>query len=183
MKTALTCALLAISFLRSQCLPSVENLERDSGVETTTQNLYELHYRNNSALCGAQYRNLSHAEAVYNCTLRLLPPIVNQTWEEIRHRINKSIPEFVQLMCNFTVWMPEDFYLLYLGESKGNSDSEGNDQSRGTDEGNEKASSAGVTADQITNAEETCTAKITGWTTQAPTTLEPTETHEPQVIS
>uniref|UniRef100_V5ID26 Putative anticomplement protein 2 n=1 Tax=Ixodes ricinus TaxID=34613 RepID=V5ID26_IXORI len=132
MKTALSCALLAISFLRSQCLPRVENLERDSGVETTTQNLYELHYRNNSALCGAQYRNLSHAEPVYNCTLRLLPPIVNQTWEEIRHRINRSIPEFVQLMCNFTVLMPDEFYFLYFGEPKRNSDFEENNQSTDT---------------------------------------------------
>ncbi|CAN7940318.1 unnamed protein product [Ixodes pacificus] len=100
MKTALTCALLAISFLGSQCSSSEDNLEQNSGVETTTD-LYERYYRNNSGLCGAQYRNSSFAEPVYNCTLRALPHTVNETWERIRHDINKTIPEFVKLMCNF----------------------------------------------------------------------------------
>uniref|UniRef100_V5ICM6 Putative anticomplement protein 1 n=1 Tax=Ixodes ricinus TaxID=34613 RepID=V5ICM6_IXORI len=83
MKTALTCALLAISFLGSQCSSSEDGLGQDSKVETTTD-LYERYYRNNSGLCGAQYRNSSLAEPVYNCTLQALPHIVNKTWEGIR---------------------------------------------------------------------------------------------------
>uniref|UniRef100_A0A0K8R338 Putative isac anti-complement n=1 Tax=Ixodes ricinus TaxID=34613 RepID=A0A0K8R338_IXORI len=163
MRTALTCALLAISFLGSPCSSIEDGLQQDSRVETTTPNLYERQYRNNSGLCGAQYRNSSHAEAVYNCTLKLLPPIVNTTWETIRHRINRTIPEFVKLMCNFTVAMPEEFYLFNLG-SNGNSDSGA---------GEHESTSAAVkdTEDLITQAEENCTAQITGWTTPAPITL------------
>nr|ABS72178.1 Salp20-like protein 12 [Ixodes scapularis] len=177
MRTALTCALLAISFLGSPCSSSEDGLEQDSKVETTTQNLYERHYRNNSGLCGAQYRNSSHAEAVYNCTLSLLPPKVNTTWEEIRHRINKSIPEFVRSICNFTVAMPMDFYSVYMG-SNGNSYSEEDEESTDTDKDSKTGSSAAVevTEKLIMEAEENCTAHITGWTTEAPTTLEPTET-------
>nr|ABS72175.1 Salp20-like protein 9 [Ixodes scapularis] len=169
MRTALTCALLAISFLGSPCSSSEGGLEKDSRVETTTQNLYERHYRNHSGLCGAQYRNSSHAEAVYNCTLNLLPPVVNATWEGIRHRINKTIPQFVKLICNFTVAMPDDFHLVYMG-SDGNSNSEEDKESTDTDEE--------VTQELIIKAEENCTAHITGWTTEAPTTPEPTT--EPQ---
>uniref|UniRef100_V5GMY4 Putative anticomplement protein 2 n=1 Tax=Ixodes ricinus TaxID=34613 RepID=V5GMY4_IXORI len=88
MKTALTCALLAISFLGSQCSSSEDGLGQDSKVETTTD-LYERYYRNNSGLCGAQYRNSSFAEPVYNCTLQALPHIVNETWEGIRLNISQ----------------------------------------------------------------------------------------------
>nr|ABS72169.1 Salp20-like protein 3 [Ixodes scapularis] len=173
MRTAFTCALLAISFLGSPCSSSEDGLEQDTKVETTTQNLYERHYRNNPGLCGAQYRNSSHAEAVCNCTLNHLPPVVNTTWERIRHRINKTIPEFVRLMCNFTVAMPDDFYLVYMG-SNGNSNSEEGNESTDTD--NE------VTEQLILKAEENCTAHITGWTTEAPTTLEPTKSLEPVAV-
>nr|AAY66820.1 anticomplement protein 2 [Ixodes scapularis] len=177
MRTAFTCALLAISFLGSPCSSSEDGLEQDTKVETTTQNLYERHYRNNPGLCGAQYRNSSHAEAVYNCTLNHLPPVVNETWEGIRHRINKSIPEFVSLMCNFTVAMPHEFYLVYMG-SNGNSNSEEDEESTDTDKDSKTGSSAAVkvTEKLIIKAEKNCTAHITGWTTEAPTTLEPTET-------
>nr|AAY66534.1 anticomplement protein [Ixodes scapularis] len=178
MRTALTCALLAISFLGSPCSSSEDGLEQDSKVETTTQNLYERHYRNHSGLCGAQYRNSSHAEAVYNCTLNHLPPVVNATWEGIRHRINKTIPQFVKLICNFTVAMPQEFYLVYMGSNE-NSDFEEDEESTDTDKDSKTGSSAvvGVTEKLIIEAEENCTAHITGWTTEAPTTLEPTETH------
>nr|ABS72174.1 Salp20-like protein 8 [Ixodes scapularis] len=172
MRTAFTCALLAISFLGSPCSSSEDGLEQDSKVETTTQNLYERQYRNHSGLCGAQYRNSSHAEAVYNCTLNLLPPVVNATWEGIRHRINKTIPQFVKLICNFTVAMPDDFRLVYMG-SNGNSNSEEDKES--TDTGKQ------VTAELIMKAEENCTAHITGWTTEAPTTLEPTESEYKEI--
>uniref|UniRef100_A0A6B0UQH7 Putative anticomplement protein 2 n=1 Tax=Ixodes ricinus TaxID=34613 RepID=A0A6B0UQH7_IXORI len=114
MRTALTCALLAISFLGSPCSSSEDGGERESGVETTTQSLYERYYRNHSGLCGAHYRNVSYAEPVYNCTLKALPPIVNETWEGIRHNISRTIPQFVSLMCNLTVVMPDNFYLLYM---------------------------------------------------------------------
>nr|ABS72177.1 Salp20-like protein 11 [Ixodes scapularis] len=174
MRTALTCALLAISFLGGPCLSSEDGLEQGSIVETTTQNLYERHYRNHPGLCGAQYRNSSHAESIYNCTLRLLPPIVNQTWERIRHKINRTIPDFVKLICNFTVAMPDDFYFVYLG-SNGNSDFEGDEE--GTDTDKE------VTGELIMKAEENCTAHITGWTTEAPTTLEPTTETQFEAIS
>uniref|UniRef100_V5HAJ7 Putative anticomplement protein 1 n=1 Tax=Ixodes ricinus TaxID=34613 RepID=V5HAJ7_IXORI len=131
MKSALTCALLAILFLGSQCSFSEDGGVQDSGVETTTD-LYERRYRNDSGLCGAQYRNSSFAEPVYNCTLRALPHIVNKAWEEIRLNLSKSIPEFVKLMCNFTVAMPEEFYLVYLG-SDGNAYSEEDKESTSTD--------------------------------------------------
>uniref|UniRef100_V5GQ68 Putative anticomplement protein 1 n=1 Tax=Ixodes ricinus TaxID=34613 RepID=V5GQ68_IXORI len=121
MKSALTSALLAILFLGSQCSSSEHGGVQDSGIETTTD-LYERHYRDDPGLCGAQYRNSSYAEPVYNCTLKALPPIVNETWEGIRRNASKSIPDFVKLMCNFSVSMPEDFYLVYLG-SNGDSDS------------------------------------------------------------
>lgn len=52
MRTALTCALLAISFLGSPCSSTEDGGERESGVETTTQSLYERYYRNHSGLCG-----------------------------------------------------------------------------------------------------------------------------------
>nr|ABS72181.1 Salp20-like protein 15 [Ixodes scapularis] len=177
MRTALTCALLAISFLGSPCSSSEGGLEKDSRVETTTQNLYERYYRKHPGLCGAQYRNSSHAEAVYNCTLSLLPLSVNTTWEGIRHRINKTIPEFVNLICNFTVAMPDQFYLVYMG-SNGNSYSE-------EDEDGKTGSSAAVqvTEQLIIQAEENCTAHITGWTTEAPTTLEPTTETQFEAIS
>uniref|UniRef100_A0A0K8RL26 Putative isac anti-complement n=1 Tax=Ixodes ricinus TaxID=34613 RepID=A0A0K8RL26_IXORI len=174
MKTALTCALLAISFLRSQCSSSEDGGQQDSGIQTTTD-LYERHYRNDSGLCGAQYRNSSFAEPVYNCTLRALPKIVNETWEAIRHEINKTIPEFVRLMCNFTVSMPEKFYLVYMG-SNGNSHPGEDDHSTDSDKEKKGVSAAAVTAEQITEAEENCTAQITGWTTEAPTTTLPAET-------
>nr|AAY66804.1 nymphal anticomplement protein [Ixodes scapularis] len=174
MRTALTCALLAISFLGSPCSSSEGGLEKDSRVETTTQNLYERHYRKHSGLCGAQYRNSSHAEAVYNCTLSLLPLSVNTTWEGIRHRINKTIPEFVNLICNFTVAMPDEFHLVYMG-SNGNSNSEEDEESTDTDNQ--------VTEELLTKAEENCTAHITGWTTEAPTTLEPTTETQFEAIS
>uniref|UniRef100_V5HMS3 Putative anticomplement protein 1 n=1 Tax=Ixodes ricinus TaxID=34613 RepID=V5HMS3_IXORI len=109
MKTALTCALLAISFLGSQCSYSEDGGEQDTGEKSTKEDLYEKYYRNDSGLCGAQYRNLSYAEPVYNCTLKALPPIVNETWEGIRHNISKNITEFVGLMCNFSVAMPQNF--------------------------------------------------------------------------
>nr|ABS72180.1 Salp20-like protein 14 [Ixodes scapularis] len=183
MRTAFTCALLAISFLGSPCSSSEDGLEQGSIVETTTQNLYERYYRNHSGLCGAQYRNSSHAESIYNCTLRLLPPIVNQTWERIRHRINRTIPAFVKLICNLTVAMPDDFYLVYLG-SNGNSDFEGDEEGTDTGKGGKTGSSAAVqvTEQLITQAEENCTAQITGWTTEAPTTLEPTTEPELEAI-
>nr|ABS72173.1 Salp20-like protein 7 [Ixodes scapularis] len=174
MRTALTCALLAISFLGSPCSSSEGGLEKDSRVETTTQNLYERYYRKHPGLCGAQYRNSSHAEAVYNCTLHLLPPVVNTTWEGIRHRINKTIPEFVNLICNLTVAMPDEFYLVYMG-SDGNTNSEEDKESTDTDKG--------VTEKLLTEAEENCTAHITGWTTEAPTTLEPTTETQFEAIS
>nr|ABS72179.1 Salp20-like protein 13 [Ixodes scapularis] len=174
MRTAFTCALLAISFLGSPCSSSEDGLEQDTKVETTTQNLYERHYRNNPGLCGAQYRNSSHAEAVYNCTLSLLPPRVNTTWEGIRHRINKTIPEFVKLICNFTVAVPDEFHLVYMG-SNGNSNSEKDEESTDTDNQ--------VTEELLTKAEENCTAHITGWTTEAPTTLEPTTEPQYEAIS
>ncbi|XP_042148352.1 uncharacterized protein LOC115313346 isoform X2 [Ixodes scapularis] len=174
MRTAFTCALLAISFLGSPCLSSEDGLEQGSIVETTTQNLYERHYRNHPGLCGAQYRNSSHAEAVYNCTLNHLPPVVNETWERIRHRINKTIPEFVNLICNFTVAMPDDFYLVYMG-SNGNSNYEEDEESTDTDNQ--------VTEELLTKAEENCTAQITGWTTEAPTTLETTTEPQFEAIS
>nr|AAT92205.1 ISAC-1 [Ixodes pacificus] len=173
MKTALTCALLAISFLGIPCSSSEDNGQQESEVETTTQSLYERYYRNNSGLCGAQYRNSSNAEPVYNCTLKALPKIVNETWEGIRRNISKTIPEFVSLMCNFTVSMPESFYLLYMGNETPNSEEE--EQSTGT---SEKPRPDKVTEQDITRAEEDCTANITGWTTEAPTTLAPTETPE-----
>ncbi|KAM7305131.1 Salp20-like protein 13 [Ixodes scapularis] len=163
-----------MSWIGSPCSSSEDGHEQDSKVETTTQNLYERHYRNNSGLCGAQYRNSSHAEAVYNCTLSLLPPIVNETWEGIRHQINKSIPEFVKSICNFTVAMPMDFYLVYMG-SNGNSDYEEDEESTDTDNQ--------VTEELLTKAEENCTAHITGWTTEAPTTLEPTTEPQFEAIS
>uniref|UniRef100_A0A0K8R8D9 Isac anti-complement n=1 Tax=Ixodes ricinus TaxID=34613 RepID=A0A0K8R8D9_IXORI len=181
MKTALTCALLAISFLGSQCSSSEDGGQQDSGVQTTTD-LYERHYRNDSGLCGAQYRNSSFAEPVYNCTLRALPQIVNKTWEEIRLNMSKSIPAFVKLMCNFSVSMPENFYLVYLG-SNGNSYSGENDQSTDSDEKEKRVSAAAVTSDLITQAEENCTAQITGWTTEAPTTTEPAETPRPEAVA
>uniref|UniRef100_A0A0K8RAE2 Putative isac anti-complement n=1 Tax=Ixodes ricinus TaxID=34613 RepID=A0A0K8RAE2_IXORI len=182
MKTALTCALLAISFLGSQCSSSEDGLGQDSKVETTTD-LYERYYRNNSGLCGAQYRNSSFAEPVYNCTLQALPHIVNETWEGIRLNISKSIPQFVQLMCNLSVSMPDKFYLVYM-ESNENSDSEEEEQSTSSAKNSKEVSSAAVkvTADLITKAEENCTAQITGWTTEAPTTLEPTGAPELEAI-
>uniref|UniRef100_A0A0K8RGQ1 Putative isac anti-complement n=1 Tax=Ixodes ricinus TaxID=34613 RepID=A0A0K8RGQ1_IXORI len=173
MRTALTCALLAISFLGSPCLSSEGGGEQGSGVETTTQSLYERYYRNHSGLCGAHYRNVSFAEPVYNCTLKALPPIVNKTWEGIRHNISKTIPDFVGLMCNLSVAMPDSFYLLYMGVEMSNSEEE--EQSTGT---SENSPAAKVTEEQITEAENACTANITGWTTEAPTTLAPTETPE-----
>nr|ACI46629.1 anticomplement protein 3 [Ixodes ricinus] len=184
MRTALTCALLAILFLGSQCTSGEDRPKHDPRVETTTPDLYELHYKNNPALCGAQYRNSSYAEPVYNCTLKNLPPIVNQTWERIRHRINKTIPEFVKLMCNLTVSMPEDFYLVYWGSS-GNSEAEESRESTNIDEDSKKVSSTAVqvTPELITEAEENCTAQITGWTTVAPTTLEPTAEPQFEAIS
>ncbi|XP_040068912.1 uncharacterized protein LOC115313345 [Ixodes scapularis] len=169
MRTALTCALLAISFLGSPCSSSEDGHEQDSRVETTTQDFYERHYGKESGLCGSHYRNSSHAEAVYNCTLSLLPPILNETWEGIRHRMNKSIPEFVRLMCNFSVVMPEDFYLVYMG-SNGNSHSE-----EGKDGKTGSSAAVQVTEPLIIQAEDNCTEHITGWTTEASTTLEPTE--------
>uniref|UniRef100_V5GII6 Putative anticomplement protein 1 n=1 Tax=Ixodes ricinus TaxID=34613 RepID=V5GII6_IXORI len=183
MRTALTCALLAISFLGSPCSSSEGGGEQGSGVETTTQSLYERYYRNHSGLCGAHYRNVSYAEPVYNCTLKALPPIVNETWEAIRHKINKNITEFVSLMCNFTVSMPEKFYLVYMG-SNGNSDSEEDKESTSTDKDSKKAPSAKVkvTEDLITKVGEACTANITGWTTEASNTLEPTEAPELKAI-
>uniref|UniRef100_A0A0K8R4Q1 Putative isac anti-complement n=1 Tax=Ixodes ricinus TaxID=34613 RepID=A0A0K8R4Q1_IXORI len=183
MKSALPCALLAISFLGSQCSSSEDGGQQDSGVQTTTD-LYERHYRNDSGLCGAQYRNSSFAEPVYNCTLRALPKIVNKTWEEIRLNLSKSIPEFVKLMCNFTVVMPKEFYLVYLG-STGNSDSEEDKESTSTDKDSKEAPSAKVkvTEDLITEVGEACTANITGWTTEASNTLEPTEAPEPEAIA
>ncbi|KAM7298778.1 putative 20 kDa salivary gland protein [Ixodes scapularis] len=180
MKTALTCALLAISFLGRPCSSSEDGGVQASGIGTTTD-LYERHYRNNSGLCGAQYRNSSFAEPVYNCTLKALPHIVNKTWEQIRHDINKTIPEFVKLMCNFTVSMPEKFYLVYMGSS-GNSYYGEDDHSTDSDEEKKEVSAAAVTAELITQAEENCTAQITGWTTEAPTTLEPAETTQPEAI-
>ncbi|EEC02293.1 20 kDa salivary gland protein, putative [Ixodes scapularis] len=172
MKTALTCALLAISFLGRPCSSSEGGGVQASGIGTTTD-LYERHYRNNSGLCGAQYRNSSFAEPVYNCTLKALPHIVNQTWEKIRHDINKTIPEFVKLMCNFVSRHQLSVGNSYYGED---------DHSTDYDEEKKKVSAAAVTAEQITQAEENCTAQITGWTTEAPTTLEPAETPQPEAI-
>uniref|UniRef100_A0A0K8RGX5 Putative isac anti-complement n=1 Tax=Ixodes ricinus TaxID=34613 RepID=A0A0K8RGX5_IXORI len=178
MRTALTCALLAISFLGSPCSSSEGGGEQGSGVETTTQSLYERYYRNHSGLCGAHYRNVSYAEPVYNCTLKALPPIVNETWEGIRHNISKNITEFVGLMCNFSVAMPQNFYSLYM--SGENSNSEEEEQSTST---SEVSTAARVTGPLITEAEEACTANITGWTTEASTTLEPTASPEPVAVS
>ncbi|XP_042148353.1 uncharacterized protein LOC120838440 isoform X2 [Ixodes scapularis] len=149
MRTALTCALLAISFLGSPCSSSEDGHEQVSRVKTTTQSLYERHYRNNPGLCGAQYRNSSYAEPVYNCTLKALPPI--------------------------TVVMPENFYLLYMGDATSNSEEE--KQSTGT---TEESTAVKVTETLITEAENACTANITGWT--PPTTPEPTKSLEPVAV-
>nr|ABS72168.1 Salp20-like protein 2 [Ixodes scapularis] len=175
MRTVLTCALLAILFLGSPCSSSEDGGEQGSRVETTTHSLYERQYRNHSGLCGAQYRNSSYAEPVYNCTLKALPPIVNKTWEGIRHNIRKTIPQFVSLMCNFTVVMPESFYLLYMGEATSNSEEE--EESTGT---TEESTAVKVTGQLITEAENACTANITGWT--PPTTPEPTKSLEPVAV-
>uniref|UniRef100_A0A0K8RAJ2 Putative isac anti-complement n=1 Tax=Ixodes ricinus TaxID=34613 RepID=A0A0K8RAJ2_IXORI len=142
MKTALTCALFGDFISRKPVFISEDGGQQDSGVQTTTD-LYERHYRNDSGLCGAQYRNSSFAEPVYNCTLRALPPI----------------------------------------GSNGNSYSGENDQSTDSGEKEKRVSAAAVTSDLITQAEENCTAQITGWTTEAPTTTEPAETPRPEAVA
>nr|AAK97827.1 Salp9 [Ixodes scapularis] len=80
-------------------------------------------------------------------------------------------------MCNFTVAMPDNFYLLYMGDATSNYDSEEEEQSTGT---TEESPAVKVTEQQITDAENACTANITGWT--PPTTPEPTKSLEPVAV-
>uniref|UniRef100_V5GJU8 Putative anticomplement protein ixac-b5 n=1 Tax=Ixodes ricinus TaxID=34613 RepID=V5GJU8_IXORI len=113
MKTALTCALFGILFFGSQCSSEEETYYKPMSREE----LYKHSYQNYTGLCGSWYRNESFLESIYNCTLRTLGDkghtIVNKTWEGFRLSHNFTIPQLVGFMCNFSVAMPDDFYLMF----------------------------------------------------------------------
>nr|CAL51263.1 anticomplement protein IxAC-B2 precursor [Ixodes ricinus] len=164
MKTALTCALFGILFFGSQCSSN----EQES-TPTPQEELYKRHYQNASGLCGSWYRNESTLESIYNCTLQTLDEknhtIVNTTWEGLRRKYNWTIPRFVGLMCNFTVAMPDDFYLMFEFE-------EDLEQERMERSGEDSVTTEAprVPERELTYAEGNCSEKINAKTTPAPTT-------------
>uniref|UniRef100_V5H0V6 Putative anticomplement protein ixac-b2 n=1 Tax=Ixodes ricinus TaxID=34613 RepID=V5H0V6_IXORI len=170
MKTALTCALFGILFFGSQCSSN----EQES-TPTPQEELYKRNYQNASGLCGSWYRNESTLESIYNCTLQALDrqgyPIVNTTWEGLRHKYNWTIPTFVGFMCNFTVAMPEEFYLMFAFDG-------GNEQEspESSEDDSVTTKPPPVPEEYLTYAEGNCSKNIYASTTPSPTTLsEPIE--------
>uniref|UniRef100_A0A0K8R975 Isac anti-complement n=1 Tax=Ixodes ricinus TaxID=34613 RepID=A0A0K8R975_IXORI len=163
MKTALTCALFGILFFGSQC--SSEEGTYDTPM--SQEELYKHSYENYTGLCGSWYRNESSLESIYNCTLKTLDgegyPIVNKTWETFRHKHNLTIRALVGLMCNFSVAMPHDFYLMF--EFEGNLEQKSLGSS---DDGSVATEARPIPESELYNAEGNCSKKIYASTTAQP---------------
>nr|CAL51265.1 anticomplement protein IxAC-B4 precursor [Ixodes ricinus] len=169
MRTVLTCALFGILFFGSQCSSEEETYHKPMSKEE----LYKHHYQNYTGLCGSWYRNESSLESIYNCTLETLDEkgytIVNKTWEDFRHKRNYTITMLVGLMCNFSVVMPDNFYLMFEFEENLEQESLGS-----SDEDSATTEVPPVPQKELFYAEGNCSEKIYASTTQAPTTLSET---------
>ncbi|XP_042148933.1 uncharacterized protein LOC115313347 [Ixodes scapularis] len=170
MKTALICALFGILFLGSQCSSEEETYHKPKSKEE----LYKRHYQNYTGLCGSWYRNESSLESIYNCTLEALDQkgytIVNKTWEEFRHNRSLTITALVGLMCNLSIVMPYEFYLVFEIEGLDQGPMELSDEDRVLTEAPQ------VPPTEFFYAEGNCSEKI-----YALTTLDMTTPSEPAV--